>query len=125
MELATSPDTHGAVLKSKFWYLATVALIACGTAFAQNRVPQTPIMDSYTAGLLSCVCATDNHDGHGTPGFVRKSEEMRAKAWEPANNVLDTARTMLDTTQGAMGANEGRSLKDTGLRPSDGRASAK
>lgn len=112
-------------MKSKFWYLATVALIASGTAFAQSSIIQTPIIDSYTADLLACECATDNHDGHGTPGFVRKSEEMRAKAWAPANNVLDTARTMPEPTPGAMSANEGRSLKDTGSRPSDSQNSAK
>lgn len=108
-------------------YLSTVALIASGTAFAQSGFVPTPIIDSYTAGLLECECSIDHPDGHGVPARVRKSDEMRAKAWEPANTVVDTdtARTVRETTPGAMAANEGRRLKENRSRPSGSPAGAK
>ncbi len=112
-------------MKNQFVYLMTVAMIAGGTAFAQSGTIQTPILDSYTADLLSCTCATDNHDGHGTPGFVRKADEMRAKAWA-ANTDVDKARTMPETTRpGAMSANEGRNSRNTGARLGGGRDGVK
>jgi hypothetical protein len=105
------------MMKNKLVYLATAALIASGTALAQSSVIespiQTPILDSYTAGMLECQCATDHPDGHGVPEFVRKSDEMRAKAWAaaPAPKAAVTAQPE------SMAANQAGSAKNKGPRP--------
>lgn len=104
-------------MKNKLVYLATAALIASGTALAQSSVIesaiQTPILDSYTAGMLECQCATDHPDGHGVPERVRKSDAMRAKAWEaaPAPGAAATAQPE------SMAANQTGSAKNKGSRP--------
>ena len=115
-------------MKSKFvylavFYLATVALMASGTALAQSRALQSAI-DSYSAGLAECQCASGHPDTNGKLGVVKEYE--RVKAWRPANTVFDMVRTMPETTRpGAMSANEGSNLKDNGSRPGDDPASAK
>jgi len=104
------------MLKNKFVYLAAIGVIAGGTALAQSRAIDnpmaTPILDSYTADLLACVCSIDHPDGRGVPERVRKSDEMRAKAWESANPVSGTAHPV------AMAANERIDTRGHGPRSS-------
>src|SRR6266542_6452720 len=104
------------IMKNKLVYLATAALINSGAALAQSSAilspVQTPILDSYTTGLLECECATDHPDGHGVPEFVRKSDEMRARAWEAAAPAPEAAKSDSRTAQReSMAANPAGSVK--------------
>ncbi|MGC2210702.1 MAG: hypothetical protein WA532_11375 [Candidatus Korobacteraceae bacterium] len=116
-------------MNEKFVYLAMSALIVSGTALAQssaiaNPMP-TPILDSYTADLKACQCSIDHPDAHGVPERVRKSDEMREKAW--ASNKVSGATQPVATTQlpAAMSANEGSSRKLHGSRTGPGTSGAK
>ena len=86
------------------------ALIVSGTALAQssaigNPMP-TPILDSYTADLKACECSIDHPDAHGVPERVRKSDEMREKAWA-AQAASGTAHPVAATElPRAMSAND-------------------
>lgn len=110
---------------TKRWICLTMgSLIASGTALAQSKY-SNGILDSYTAGLLACECAKDHPDGHGTLEIVRKSEEMRAKAWE-TNSAPATSQAVPETIRPeSMAANNGSNLKQNGSRPSGVPADAK
>lgn len=111
------------MMKSKFVYLAATVLFA-GTALAQSSI-QTPILDSYTAALLECECSHDHPDGHGVPEFVRKSDEMRAKAWATETPAPEAAKSDSGMARPqAMAANVAGSAKNKGSRAPVNRAGA-
>lgn len=104
-----------------FTGLALGTLLGGGKAFAQTSVSTGYIIDSYTAGLLACECAKDHPDGHGTLEIVKKSDDMRQKAWE-TNLASIAAQT---TRPAAMAENEGRASRPNRSHLSRGPAGAK
>ncbi len=116
-------------MNNKFVYLAMSTLIVSGTALAQssaiaNPMP-TPILDSYTADLKACQCSIDHPDAHGVPERVRKTDEMRERAWA-GQTAPGTAQPVAATELPmAMSANEGSSRKLHGSRTGPGTLSAK
>jgi hypothetical protein len=103
-------------LKNKFLYLATLALMAGGTALAQSSVFQQP-SDSYSSDLQVCKRTGDHGDAHGVLGQVRRSERMRA--FQPGNAAPGTAPELTATaqTETPMNANQGAAPRDSGSRP--------
>ena len=105
------------------------ALIVSGTALAQssaigNPMP-TPILDSYTADLKACECSIDHPDAHGVPERVRKSDEMREKAWAAQASSGTPHPVAATELPRAMSANAGSRPKLHGSRPSGSPAGAK